>query len=65
MEIRSVSKAVRVLGMLGEGVGAYGVSELARMVEMDLEYARNWSVGRDLWIILRTFVVVIRGRGAC
>jgi DNA-binding IclR family transcriptional regulator len=35
VEIRSVSKAVRVLGMLGEGIGAYGVSELARMVEMD------------------------------
>jgi DNA-binding IclR family transcriptional regulator len=36
LEIRSVSKAVRLLQMLGEGAGAsHGVSELARMVEID------------------------------
>jgi len=46
-------------------VGGRSNVDYARMVEMDLEYARNWSVARDLWIILRTFVVVIRGRGAC
>lgn len=46
-------------------VGGRSNVDYARMVEMDLEYAKNWSVGRDLWIILRTFVVVLRGRGAC
>jgi DNA-binding IclR family transcriptional regulator len=35
LEIRSVTKAIRLLDMLGEGSGAYGVSELARRVEMD------------------------------
>ena len=35
MEIRSVTKAIRLLDMLGQGNGAYGVSELARLVDMD------------------------------
>jgi len=46
-------------------VGGRSTVDYARMVEMDIEYARTWSIGRDLWIILRTFVVVIGGRGAC
>jgi exopolysaccharide biosynthesis polyprenyl glycosylphosphotransferase len=43
-----------------------GRSELhyARMVELDLEYVRNWSLARDLWIICMTFLVVLRGKGA-
>jgi IclR family transcriptional regulator, KDG regulon repressor len=35
LEIRSVTKAIRLLDMLGDGNGAYGVSELARLVDMD------------------------------
>src|SRR5215213_7836862 len=35
VEIRSVTKAIRLLDMLGQGNGAYGVSELARRVDMD------------------------------
>ncbi|MDQ0469547.1 IclR family transcriptional regulator [Labrys wisconsinensis] len=35
MEIRSVSKAIRLLETLGREPGAVGVSELARQVEMD------------------------------
>lgn len=46
-------------------VGGRSDVDYARMVEMDIEYARNWSIGRDLWIIIRTFFVVIGGRGAC
>ncbi len=43
-----------------------GRSELhyAHMIDLDLDYVQNWSLGRDLWIILKTFVVVLRGRGA-
>jgi lipopolysaccharide/colanic/teichoic acid biosynthesis glycosyltransferase len=43
-----------------------GRSELhyARMIDLDLDYVQNWSLGRDLGIILKTFVVVLRGRGA-
>jgi lipopolysaccharide/colanic/teichoic acid biosynthesis glycosyltransferase len=34
------------------------------MIDLDLDYVQNWSLGRDLGIILKTFVVVLRGRGA-
>jgi exopolysaccharide biosynthesis polyprenyl glycosylphosphotransferase len=43
-----------------------GRSELhyARMLDLDLDYIQNWSLARDLWIICKTFLVVVRGRGA-
>jgi exopolysaccharide production protein ExoY len=33
-------------------------------VRLDQEYARNWSLRRDSYILLQTAVVVIQGRGA-
>jgi lipopolysaccharide/colanic/teichoic acid biosynthesis glycosyltransferase len=33
-------------------------------IELDLEYARNWSIGLDLRILVRTVSVVILARGA-
>ncbi len=45
-------------------VGGRSDVDYAGMVELDLEYARNWTIGRDLWIIVRTFFVVVAGRGA-
>jgi lipopolysaccharide/colanic/teichoic acid biosynthesis glycosyltransferase len=43
-----------------------GRSELnhERMVELDLDYIENWSLGRDLWILCKTFVVVLLRKGA-
>jgi lipopolysaccharide/colanic/teichoic acid biosynthesis glycosyltransferase len=43
-----------------------GRSELhyAHMVDLDLDYVRNWSLARDLRIICKTFLVVVRGKGA-
>jgi len=43
-----------------------GRSELSYedMVELDLEYIENWSLIRDLWIICKTFLVVLLRRGA-
>jgi lipopolysaccharide/colanic/teichoic acid biosynthesis glycosyltransferase len=37
----------------------------AQYVELDLEYVRSWSVGRDLQILARTIPAVFRGDGAC
>ena len=34
------------------------------MVRLDLHYVRNWSIGLDLEIILRTVPAVIANRGA-
>jgi lipopolysaccharide/colanic/teichoic acid biosynthesis glycosyltransferase len=35
------------------------------MVKMDVEYAKNWTILGDVALILRTIVVVLKGRGAC
>lgn len=43
-----------------------GRSELnyEEMMRLDLEYVRSWSLARDLWILIRTPLAVISGRGA-
>jgi lipopolysaccharide/colanic/teichoic acid biosynthesis glycosyltransferase len=33
-------------------------------INLDLEYVDNWSLGRDLQILLQTVQAVVRGRGA-
>jgi putative colanic acid biosynthesis UDP-glucose lipid carrier transferase len=33
-------------------------------LDLDLWYIRNWSVGLDLWILLKTVVEVTRRRNA-
>ena len=40
------------------------VDKMARRVEYDLEYLRNWSLGLDLHIILRTVLVVFKDNAA-
>jgi len=34
------------------------------MVELDVDYVENWSLGWDLRIIVKTFFVVLLQRGA-
>jgi lipopolysaccharide/colanic/teichoic acid biosynthesis glycosyltransferase len=41
------------------------VATVTRKVQLDLEYIRNWSIGTDVKILLKTVVVVITGKGAC
>ena len=41
------------------------VESVARKVDLDLEYIRNWSFWADIKILLRTVVVVLTGRGSC
>jgi lipopolysaccharide/colanic/teichoic acid biosynthesis glycosyltransferase len=43
-----------------------GRSELdhVKMVELDIDYARNWSLRKDLLILLKTPLVVLLRRGA-
>ncbi|MFM2329465.1 MAG: hypothetical protein RLZZ494_1568, partial [Pseudomonadota bacterium] len=40
------------------------VDKMARRVEYDLEYLRNWSLGLDLLIIARTIKLVFRDQTA-
>jgi lipopolysaccharide/colanic/teichoic acid biosynthesis glycosyltransferase len=35
-----------------------------RMIELDLAYVRSWSLGGDLAILIKTFFVVLLGKGA-
>jgi putative colanic acid biosynthesis UDP-glucose lipid carrier transferase len=36
------------------------VEKMAKRIECDLEYLRNWSLGLDLWIIIKTAVLVAK-----
>ncbi|MEM9486947.1 MAG: sugar transferase [Cyanobacteria bacterium P01_F01_bin.116] len=54
-------------GMTGEWqvYGRSNVENFDEIVRMDLNYQRKWSVGYDLWLILKTIVVVLGKQGAC
>jgi lipopolysaccharide/colanic/teichoic acid biosynthesis glycosyltransferase len=41
------------------------VSTVVSKVGFDLQYIRSWSLFSDIKIILKTFVVVFTGKGAC
>jgi lipopolysaccharide/colanic/teichoic acid biosynthesis glycosyltransferase len=45
-------------------VGGRSELDYARMVDLDVEYVRTWSLGRDLLIICKTFLVVLLRKGA-
>jgi lipopolysaccharide/colanic/teichoic acid biosynthesis glycosyltransferase len=45
-------------------VGGRSEVDYERMLELDLDYVQNWSLGQDLFIICKTFLVVLRPRGA-
>jgi lipopolysaccharide/colanic/teichoic acid biosynthesis glycosyltransferase len=45
-------------------VGGRSEVDYQGMVQLDLDYIENWSLSRDLWIICKTFFVVLLRRGA-
>jgi exopolysaccharide biosynthesis polyprenyl glycosylphosphotransferase len=45
-------------------VTARARSTFSEALDMDVAYARGWSLGLDIWILLRTPVQVLRQRGA-
>jgi lipopolysaccharide/colanic/teichoic acid biosynthesis glycosyltransferase len=46
-------------------VGGRSELDYQEMVQLDRDYAENWSLGRDLRILGKTFLVVLLRRGAC
>ncbi|AXS80123.1 undecaprenyl-phosphate glucose phosphotransferase [Dechloromonas sp. HYN0024] len=40
------------------------VDKMQKRVDYDLEYLRTWSIGMDLWIIVKTVLVVFRDKHA-
>jgi lipopolysaccharide/colanic/teichoic acid biosynthesis glycosyltransferase len=53
-------------GMTGEWQvnGRSNVEDFEKIVEMDMDYQRKWSLGYDLMLILRTFQVIFNKKGA-
>jgi lipopolysaccharide/colanic/teichoic acid biosynthesis glycosyltransferase len=45
-------------------VGGRSRLDYEGMIKLDLEYIQHWSLSRDLWIICKTFLVVLVSRGA-
>lgn len=45
-------------------VGGRSETDAFGMLELDLDYVENWSLGLDLVILMKTFGAVVRGRGA-
>ena len=40
------------------------IDKMAKRIEFDLEYLRSWSLSLDLWIIIKTVLVVFKDRNA-
>jgi putative colanic acid biosysnthesis UDP-glucose lipid carrier transferase len=40
------------------------IDKMEKRIEYDLEYLRNWSLGLDLWIIIKTALLVATDRNA-
>jgi putative colanic acid biosynthesis UDP-glucose lipid carrier transferase len=40
------------------------IDKMEKRIEFDLEYLRNWSLGFDLWIIVKTVLVVLNDKKA-
>jgi lipopolysaccharide/colanic/teichoic acid biosynthesis glycosyltransferase len=45
-------------------VGGRSEVDYEGMLELDLNYVENWSLGQDLFIICKTFLVVVSRHGA-
>jgi exopolysaccharide biosynthesis polyprenyl glycosylphosphotransferase len=45
-------------------IGGRSDLDLQASIALDLNYVTNWSFSKDLWIIMKTFLAVIDGRGA-
>ena len=66
LDFEGYTRRLRVMpGLTGPWqVGGRSEVDYAHMVKLDIDYVNNWSLGKDLWIIFQTFLVVLAGRGA-
>ena len=39
------------------------LEQMKKRMELDLWYLNNWSIGLDLYIILKTFYIIFKTRG--
>lgn len=45
--------------------GRSDITDFEEVVKLDTDYIMNWSVGKDVAILMKTVWVVIRGKGSC
>ena len=66
LDFEGYANRLRVMpGLTGPWqVGGRKDVDYAHMVKLDVDYVKNWSLSKDLWIIFRTFLVVLGGHGA-
>jgi lipopolysaccharide/colanic/teichoic acid biosynthesis glycosyltransferase len=66
LDPRAYARRLEVMpGLTGPWqVGGRSEVNYERMIELDVDYVENWSIGRDLRIIAKTFFVVLLRRGA-
>ena len=66
LDAKAYAERLQVLpGLTGPWqVGGRSEVDYQRMIELDLDYVENRSMGQDLRIICKTFFVVLLGRGA-
>ena len=53
-------------GMTGpwQVAGRNEITEFERVIALECEYIQNWSIGRDLWLLVKTVPAVFGRRGA-
>ncbi len=44
--------------------GRNNITDFEEVVKLDMQYIRNWSLGEDIKILLKTIAVVIKGSGS-
>ena len=44
--------------------GRSDIQDFEEVVRLDLKYINEWSVGRDIWIIIKTALMIFTGSGA-
>ena len=44
--------------------GRSDITDFEKVVELDTSYILNWSFGMDIKILLKTVLIVLKGRGA-
>lgn len=66
LDPRAYAQRLQVMpGLTGPWqVGGRSEVDYQRMIELDVDYVENWSLGWDLKIIIKTFFVVLLQRGA-
>ncbi len=66
LDPRAYARRLEVMpGLTGPWqVGGRSEVNYERMIELDIDYVENWSIGLDLKIIAKTFFVVLLRRGA-